>query len=277
MKIIENIKDLKALLNDLKAKNHNIGLIPTMGSIHKGHLSLVKKSLNYGLFSLVTIYVNPTQFNSKVDYINYPRNKLEDIKKLKRIKCDAVYFPKDKDIYPKGYKILKSVKQYRKILCDKFRPGHFDGVITVVRSLLSLTNPKIVFFGEKDFQQLKIIEILITNFSIPTKINKCKSIRYTNGMSISSRYKNFTKKDKIIFNNSAKEIKKTLNKYKKNFSEKEIKNLNVKLLKIGVKKIDYLEIRNENSLLKEKIINKPRLFLAIYIGQIRIIDNFILY
>ena len=248
-----------------------------MGSIHKGHISLVNKSKNKKFFSIVTIYVNPTQFNEKVDFENYPRNPKKDINLLKINKCDAVYFPTEKEMYPKGLKTKKIISKFRNILCDKFRPGHFDGVLTIVKSLFNVIKPDHAFFGEKDFQQLKLIEELVSKFNLPIKIHNCKSIRSTNGISHSSRFKILNNNDKKTLDAAAILFHEFIENYKKNTKMNNISKLKKKLLKINIKKIDYIEIRDEKNLKeKMKATKKSRLFVAFNINKVRIIDNFIL-
>ena len=277
MQILRSRKELNHLLNEIREKNLEIGLIPTMGSIHEGHLSLVRQSIQHKVFSLVTIYINPTQFNKKEDYQSYPREEKNDIEKLANINCDALYFPKQEEMYPNGLKSINTVKKFRNILCDNCRPGHFDGVTTVVESLLKVVNPNHVFFGEKDFQQLKIIQTLIEHLELNIRIHACPSIRLKNGMSLSSRYNNFSEIDKTIFNMCAYQIDQLIKNLKNNFNKVNLEDFKFTLSQNGVKKIDYLEIRNEENLLLSSTLNKSRLFIAIYIGQVRVVDNFILY
>ena len=132
MKIFNDKHRLDLYLAKIRVKKVQIALIPTMGGIHQGHLSLVKEAIQKNFFSLVTIYVNPTQFNNNNDYLNYPRDKSKDIAKLKLLKCNAVYLPRSDEIYPNGLESIKKIDKFRDILCDIFRPGHFDGVTTVV-------------------------------------------------------------------------------------------------------------------------------------------------
>ena len=158
MKILENKRELDELLAKIRTNGTKIGLIPTMGSIHDGHLSLVENAIKENFFSITSIFVNPTQFNDLKDFKKYPQNKKQEIEKLNTVKCDAVFIPQIEELYPEGIKRKKTISKYRDILCDKFRPGHFDGVTTVVKSLFDIVTPVIVFFVEKDFQQLKIIK-----------------------------------------------------------------------------------------------------------------------
>ena len=277
MKIIKNKQEFSEFILKIKDSGKKIGLIPTMGSIHKGHISLVKKSKKLNCFSIVTIFINPAQFNNKNDYFEYPRNYEQDINSLKKIDTDLVFLPTSKDIYPKGVKIKKTIFDYRNILCDKFRPGHFDGVTTVVKLLFDLVDPNYAFFGEKDYQQLKIIQKLIEDNNLRILIKPCASIRMLNGLSFSSRYNNFSSHQEIIFKNVAKQIMISVFNLRKKIDIKILKNLKIELKKLNIKKIDYLEIRDEKNLQPSLKNKKSRLFLAFYINEIRIIDNFILY
>ena len=277
MQILRNRKELELLLIQIREKNLQIGLIPTMGSIHEGHLSLVRKSNNHKLFSLVTIYINPTQFNDKDDYLNYPKQEKKDIEKLGTANCDALYFPTQEEMYPNGLESKKTVNKFRNILCDKFRPGHFDGVTTVVESLLRITHPDHVFLGEKDFQQLKIIQTLSQQLKLNIVIHPCPSVRLQNGMSLSSRFNNFSANDRKVFDICAYQINLLIKKLKNDFNKVNLEDFKYILQQNGVKKIDYVEIRYEENLSFSNTCNKSRLFIAIYVGDVRVIDNFILY
>ena len=180
-------------------------------------------------------------------------------------------------MYPHGIKSEKTIIEYRNILCDKFRPGHFDGVTTVVNSLLKLINPEHAFFGEKDFQQLKIIQKIIEHSNSQIIVHPCNSIRMSNGMSFSSRYDNFKLLQKIILDKSAIYIMKCINQLKENIDIKILENLEKNLKQINIKKIDYLEVRDELSLSLVVKNKKTRLFIAFYIDNIRIIDTYKLY
>jgi|TARA_B100000315_G_scaffold48398_1_gene43162 pantoate--beta-alanine ligase len=277
MQILRNRKELDQLLVLIRKKYLQIGLIPTMGSIHAGHLSLVKKSIQNKFFSLATIYINPTQFNDREDYLNYPKEEKKDIEKLSAVNCDALYFPTQEEMYPKGLKSRKTVNKFRNILCDKFRPGHFEGVTTAVESLLRITNPDHVFLGEKDFQQLKIIQTLSQQLKLNNVIHPCPSVCLQNGMSLSSRFDNFSEKDRNVFDKCANQIRLLITKLKNDINKVNLVDFKSILQQQGVKKIEYLEIRNEENLSFSKTCNKSRLFIAMYVGNVRVIDNFILY
>ena len=158
MKILLNNSDLNEALYDVS----NLGFVPTMGSLHKGHISLIKKSLKDCKKTIVSIFVNPTQFNNKSDFKNYPRNNKKDISILKRLNINFLYIPKVKDVYYLKRKPLIKLKKKDKILCAKFRKGHFEGVIDVMDRLTKIINPQKIYLGEKDFQQLYLVDKYIS-------------------------------------------------------------------------------------------------------------------
>ena len=277
MKILENKRELDQLLVKIRTNGTKIGLIPTMGSIHNGHLSLVENSIKENFFSITSIFVNPTQFNDLKDFKKYPQNKNQDIEKLNTVKCDAVFFPQIEELYPEGIKRKKTISKYRDILCDKFRPGHFDGVTTVVKSLFDIVTPDTVFFGEKDFQQLKIIKELIKKNNLPIQLIDCPSVRSKNGMSLSSRYNNFNTNQEILFNQISLKINDCVNLLKKQIDINNLKSLNQYLEEDKKIKVDYLEVRDDDELLLTQKNKNARLFISFYIEDIRIIDNFKLY
>ena len=173
-------------LNEALSGKSNIGFVPTMGSLHEGHLSLIKKSLKLSSKTVVSIFVNPRQFNNKKDYKKYPRNIKKDLKILKRLKVDFVYLPKIKDIYKSKNKIKIKLNKQDKILCAKYRKGHFEGVIDVMTRLTKIVNPSKIFMGEKDFQQLLLVKKYVEK-NFKSKIVFCKTIRDKNKLALSSR------------------------------------------------------------------------------------------
>ena len=269
MEIIKNIFDLNKAIKDFK----DCGFVPTMGGLHQGHISLIKNSQKMCKKTIVSIFVNPTQFNDKNDYKKYPRNLVKDIKILKKLKVDFLFTPKISEIYKKKTDKIKIYKKDR-ILCAKYRKGHFEGVLNVMSRLLSFIKVKNVFLGEKDFQQIFLInKYLSKKYNI--KIINCPIIRDKNKIALSTRnnlldnksYKKATFIIKNLFNFKKKVSFKTKNHYfllKKNIKLLE-KNYNIK--------IDYLELRNEINLSKYIIKKKMRLFIAYYLGNVRLIDN----
>ena len=277
MKIIRKTEELKNLLGPNNNSFGSIGLVLTMGNIHEGHLSLIKEAKKNNDFVITSIFVNPTQFNNDADYNSYPKTIDQDIAKLKSSDCNLLYLPSIDEVYPKGLVKVRSVLKYRNVLCDISRPGHFDGVTTVVNTFFNLIKPRNSYFGEKDYQQMKLIVELVRLKKLNINIVPCISIRDKNGMSLSSRNSNFTPDQFEIFQNFAKKI----NLFVKNFKEKNLKlnfiEFKNELSKIKIHKIDYLEIRDENNLKITNNYNHARLFVAVFIDNIRIIDNFKLY
>ncbi len=270
MKIITSIFELNKEIKDYK----NIGFVPTMGGIHQGHASLIKASQKKKNKTIVSIYVNPTQFNKANDFKRYPRNIRKDIISLKKLNVDYLFVPKTKDIYK--FKAKKFVlKKEDKILCAKFRKGHFEGVLNVMNRLMTIVKSKDLFMGEKDYQQLYLIrKFLSKKFNV--RINSCPTIRSKNKIALSTRNnllnKKAIKKASLIAKllNSAK-LRSKLGLSKFNLDLHDFKQ---KLEKKFDIKIDYLEFRDEKSLKLSKLKNKFRLFIAYNINNVRLIDNF---
>ena len=270
MKILRTKNDLKEATNKIK----NLGFIPTMGSFHNGHISLIKKSKLICNKTLVSIYVNPKQFNSKKDFSKYPKNITGDLNILKKLKINFVFTPSTKEIF-KEKRIKKIIlPNNQKILCAKFRKGHFEGVLDIMDRLIKLINPRYTFMGEKDFQQLFLVNKFIGK-KYKNKIYSCKTVRDKNFLALSSRNSLLSKNE---FNKAgliAKYLSKLKSSLKKN--NEDHNDILIKKKELQKKfniKIDYLEIRNEKnltSLIKNK---KIRLFVAYYINKVRLIDNF---
>jgi len=277
MQIVKKTSGIIEILSDLEIKKSKINLIPTMGNIHDGHLSLLSEANNFEGTNVASIFINPTQFNDIKDFENYPNTFDHDVNLLSKNNCEIIFAPDIREIYPNGLETKKTIFKYREILCDTFRPGHFDGVTTVVKILLDITKPSNVFFGEKDFQQLKIIEQLIIQNKLKTNLVKCPSIRGANGMSLSSRYTKFSLSDKNQFEQCTKIVNKNLLDLIRSFDSKILDNIKSELQSIGISKIDYCEVRKEDNLDISTTNKDSRLFIAFCVNQIRIIDNFVLY
>lgn len=277
MKIIKNISEITQIVSDLHKNKKQINLIPTMGNIHAGHLSLLTEAKKFDGTNIVSIFVNPAQFNEENDFTNYPKTFDTDVDLLAKAHCEIIFAPSIKEIYPRGANSKKTVFKYRDILCDISRSGHFDGVTTIVKILFDLIKPFRVFFGEKDFQQLKIIEQLIIQNNLKINLIKCPSIRDLNGMSYSSRYSTFSQNQRLQFDECAKIINSKLINLKKNLNQEILQSIEDELKSTGISNIDYCEVRSEENLNISKLNEKSRLFIAFYLSKIRVIDNFILY
>ncbi len=270
---------MKTLLNNIDLNealfgNSNIGFVPTMGSLHDGHISLIKKSQKLSNKTIVSIFINPKQFNNKEDYKKYPRNIKKDLKILKKLKVDFVYLPKIKDIYKTKNNIKIKLNKRDKILCAKYRKGHFEGVIDVMTRLTKIVNPSKIFMGKKDFQQLFLVKRYVEK-NFKSKIISCKTIRDKNKLALSSR-NTLLKKDDLI---KAGKITMSLISFKKKLlDKKKLNNLifmkkNELKKKYGIK-IDYLELRNTKNLRLTNKIKDTKIFIAYYINNVRLVDNF---
>ncbi len=259
-------------------KNDKIGFVPTMGALHKGHISLVMKALSENDVVVVSIFVNPTQFNNSADLQTYPRTPEDDIFLLKNLKGEViVYLPEVSDLYEDTV----SAKTYNfggleNEMEGKHRKGHFDGVGTIVSKLLKIVKPHTAYFGEKDFQQLQIVKKLVSIENLPVKILGCPILRETNGLAMSSRNKRLSTK-KI---EEATIIYKTLKEVQEKFSSTPIADLNAlvaeRFLQNPHLKLEYFEIANEKTLKTAKLKNKGskyRAFIAAFSGEVRLIDN----
>ena len=268
MKIISNKTKLIKFTHNVK----NLGFVPTMGAIHLGHISLIKKSISQCNKTVVSIFINRPQFNQRKDFKKYPRVLKSDISKIKKLKVDFLYLPSFKQIYPYGPNKKIKINSFGKKLCGKFRPGHFEAVVDVVDKFIKIIKPKKIYFGEKDMQQLKIIENYIKKNHLKTKIIGCKTIRESNGIAFSSRNFLLTTNEK----KKASKIYKLLVNKKQQLIKKKIPLYKIKktIFKFGANKIDYIELLDINKIIKPyKKIKKYKIFIAYYLRSVRLIDN----
>jgi len=264
----------KHILQKEILKTKGISFVPTMGGLHKGHISLIKQSKKSKFKTLVSIFVNPKQFNKKSDYRSYPRSTKKDLKKLKNLKVDYLYIPTFKDIY--GFKPKEKVflDKSSKKLCGRFRKGHFEGVLNVVNRFLEIIKPRYIFLGKKDYQQLYLIKKHIKKRKIKSKIIECKTIRENNGVALSTRNSNLNNNQMKIASNIYHYLYNLKKKIKKNYDLFNLKKISKDLKDLGVSKIDYLENYNIKNFKKIKKQNKKfNIFIAYYIKNIRLIDN----
>ena len=268
MKIFLNKNNLIKFIKNEK----NLGFVPTMGSIHLGHISLFKRSISQCNRTIVSIFINKPQFNRKIDYQKYPRTLKKDISILKRLKVDYLYIPTNDQIYPTGSNKKIKISSFGKKLCGKFRPGHFEAVVDVIDRFIKIINPKRIYLGEKDMQQLKIIEHFIKKNYNKIKVIGCKTIREKNGIAYSSRNFLLSVAEKKI----ASKIYNFLDNKKNHLIDKKISFNDVKnkIFKLGAGKIDYIDLLDVNKLIRPYRKNiKYRIFIAYYLRTTRLIDN----
>ncbi len=244
MQLIQQFRDYR------KTINTSVGLIPTMGALHAGHLSLIKQSLAENDKTIVSIFVNPTQFDNKNDLNHYPNLIERDLQQLQSIGVDCVLLPEFEQMYPDNYSYKVSENVLSHQFCGAHRDGHFDGVLTVVMKLFNIVQPNKAYFGEKDFQQLTLIKQMVQAFFMPIEVVAGATVREQDGLAMSSRNLNLTAVERKI----APKLYQTIS------SGESLKQMNTELEAYGFK-IDYLEILDN------------RLLVAAFLGQVRLIDN----
>lgn len=280
MEVIKDNHTLRNYIERSREMGKSIGFAPTMGALHEGHLSLYKEARKKNDLVIASIYVNPTQFNNSDDLKNYPRTPEADIKLLESSGyVDAVYLPKTEDIYPLGAKSQPyDFDGLENEMEGKFRPGHFDGVGTVVEELLSQVQPHHAYFGEKDFQQLAIIKKLVDKKNIATKIHGVPILREKNGLAMSSRNKRLS----TAHRDKASIIYHTLKQVKEEWfgilSISEIQNRVEEIFKKeNDLKLEYFTIADEATLQETNFFYKDkkyRAFIAVFVDEVRLIDNY---
>ena len=271
-------KTSKEILDFLNKTNKSIGLVPTMGALHAGHESLIKKALIENEIVIVSIFVNPTQFDNKDDLINYPRNLESDVKKIKKLDSKIIiYSPLIKDLYVDNI----SVKDFNfgfigNELEGHFRKNHFNSVATIVEKLFNLFKPNRAYFGEKDYQQILIIKTLILKSNLNVELTSCPTVRDHDGLALSSRNDLLSEKERKIAPIIYKTLLNVKNKIKNEQIESVIFKIENEFESTPSLKLEYLEIREALSLKPVKKINKEkkyRAFISARIGKIRLIDN----
>ena len=270
LKVFNKIFDIRNFVNDNKKLNKTIAFVPTMGSLHEGHVALIENAKKYADIVIVNIFVNKAQFNDLKDYELYPQNLENDLKILNNTSTDAVFAPSNLEIYDENFSFKVVPTTMVDCLCAHDRVGHFDGVALIIAKLFNIINPDYAFFGEKDFQQLAIIKKLVKDLNFNLEILSVETVREPSGLALSSRNQRLSADNKI----KASMIYKVLNEIKIN--PKIIEEKKRELLENGFEKIDYLEIRNEDNLkLNMDLISpkKRRIFIAVYLEGVRLIDN----
>ena len=275
--VVSTIDEMRKVSESLQGQT--IGLVPTMGCLHEGHLRLVKQSLEKCHHTVVSIFVNPMQFGPKEDLDIYPKDLASDIKKLEPLSVDVVFNPKQQAIYPEGFKTHVRVNEITKHLCGKSRPQFFKGVATVVLKLFNIVHPQHAFFGEKDWQQLAVIETMVRDLNMDVKIHRVPIMREPDGIAMSSRNNNLSSRERKQALSLSRSLKDSKEKVKQGItSSKELRQniRNIISAEPGVQ-IDYISICDPISLEEKEIVKSRTLIaLAVKIGLTRLIDNCII-
>jgi len=277
MQLISKPQEINLKLKRLRFKGYSIGFVPTMGALHQGHMSLIRKSRKENRITVVSIFVNPIQFGPKEDLRRYPRTLNNDLKMCRKEGVDFVFYPSSKDIYPKGYCTYVNVGSLSERLCGKSRPGHFKGVATIVVKLLNIIQPDILYLGQKDAQQAVIINKLVRDLNISVKVKVMPIVREKCGLALSSRnvYLSETDRKEALILYQALKLARLLIKN----GARDVKRIKSRLMGLINKRsarvnMDYVEIVDALSLQPlNRIEGNYLIALAAKVGNVRLIDN----
>ncbi|AZO32290.1 pantoate--beta-alanine ligase [Mesorhizobium sp. M1B.F.Ca.ET.045.04.1.1] len=273
--IVRIVSELRSIVAAWRREGLRIAVVPTMGALHEGHLSLVRSALAKADRVIVTLFINPMQFNNAADLAAYPRTEHDDAAKLATVGAHILYAPNAADMYPPGFATSVSVSGVSDGLCGTFRPGHFDGVATVVTKLLLQTGADLAFFGEKDFQQLHVVRQLVRDLDIPIEIIAGPTVREADGLAMSSRNARLS----LAERNKAPRLAEILVQTARQLSSREsvVRALTVAreaILAAGFSRVEYLELRADSNLAPMLTLDRPaRLLVAAWLGETRLIDN----
>ena len=278
MKIILNIKQVQDYAKRVRAKGKTIGFVPTMGYLHKGHLSLIRQAHKDCDIVIISIYVNPTQFGPKEDLKKYPRDLKRDKKLARSAGVDVIFLPTNKIMYPDGFLTYVDIGKITEVLCGASRPGHFRGVATIVSKLCNIIQPDIAYFGQKDAQQARVIQKMVHDLNFSIKIKVMPIIREHDGIAMSSRNKYLSTKERknaVVLYQSLKLAKKLIKQGQKNTKIIKSRMKSLILAKQSAK-IDYVSIVDSENLTPIKRVKKGSLIaVAVKIGKTRLVDNIV--
>lgn len=273
--IVRTVAELRRTVGLWRVEGCRVAVVPTMGALHDGHLSLVHAALERADRVIVTLFVNPKQFNSAADLAAYPRTEKEDAAKLAPLGAHLLYCPDGEQMYPADFATTVSVSGVSEGLCGDFRPGHFDGVATVVAKLLLQAGANSAFFGEKDFQQLQVVRRLTADLDIPTMIIGCPTVREQDGLALSSRNVHLSQRERTIAPVLAQELFQAADRIVAGDPiAPSLERARSRILRAGFRAVEYLELRAEDDLKPLVDLSRPaRLLVAAWLGETRLIDN----
>ena len=279
LQVASSISEMKDVAKSFRKKNLNVGFVPTMGCLHEGHLNLIKKSLKNCDRTVVSIFVNPTQFSPYEDLDTYPSQLQSDIEKLDAIGVDFLFQPTNEEMYPTGYKTSLQVLDITERLCGKSRPDLFKGVGTVVLKLFNIVQPHKAYFGEKDWQQLAVIEALVEDLNLDVVIIRVPIVREADGLAMSSRNRYLSIQERITALSLSRSLQQARDNIQRGTTSTKIISDLIRqcLLEKGGVEIDYISICDpKNFKEKEQVCDRTLIALAVKIGKSRLIDNCII-
>jgi pantoate--beta-alanine ligase len=280
METFEHIARLQNRIRDFRNQGLAVGLVPTMGALHAGHISLVRCSKKHNDITVVSIFINPTQFNDKDDYRHYPKSPENDLKLLHAVKCDVVFMPEEKEMYPEPDNRIFDFEGLDTVMEGKFRPGHFNGVAQIVTRLLDIVKPDSAYFGQKDFQQLVIIRHLANMLKIPVNIIACPIIREKDGLAMSSRNVRLGGADRKVASEISQvlfDVRDHISRFSSVGSVREYVLSHLSLF--PQMQVEYFEIVDEKTLRPvDSLLSSAGVVccVAVWVGKVRLIDNVIL-
>ncbi len=278
MKVLETAADMQGIADKLRCKRKKIGFVPTMGFLHEGHLSLIRRAKKECNIVVVSIFVNPAQFGENEDLKSYPRDFKRDRELCKKEGVDFIFYPDEKEMYPKIQLAWIDVEKIADVLCGKSRPSHFRGVSTIVAKLFNIVKPDAAYFGQKDYQQSLVVRKMVLDLNFNLEVVVCPTVREKDGLALSSRNRYLTRPQR----EEAVMIYKSLERAKWIVARGErrsaaVKHEMKKMLDRTSGKIDYIEIRNANNLDQADVLRgKVVIAVAVYFGKARLIDNIII-
>ncbi|MDY6038752.1 MAG: pantoate--beta-alanine ligase [Eubacterium sp.] len=277
MKVVKTVEDVRNFVNEQKKQGKSIGLVPTMGFLHKGHRSLIERARKENDAVIVSIFVNPTQFGPNEDYDNYPKDLESDMKMCEKCGVDLIFNPNPENIYEMHHKTYINVEDISGQLCGLSRPTHFRGVCTIVAKLFNISKADRAYFGQKDAQQLAILKKMVKDLNFDIELIACPIVREKDGLAMSSRNKYLTeleREDATVLYRSIQAAKAIIKKGVK--AQDVVKVMSEVIAEVSYAKIDYIQVVDAEFLQPVDVIDEDVLVaLAVYIGKARLIDNFV--
>lgn len=275
MKIARAVADLRRIVADWRKAGESVAVVPTMGALHEGHLSLVAAAQAACDRVIVTIFVNPRQFDRTEDLVDYPRAEERDRLALERRGVDLLFAPGVEDVYPDGFATTISVAGLSRGMCGDFRPGHFDGVATIVAKLFLMTGADQAFFGEKDWQQLQIVRRLAADLDIPVLVVGCPTVREADGLAMSSRNERLSPRDRAVAPALHRALAAAAEALRGGAAvSAALEEARARIVAAGYDRVEYLDLRRSDSLAPlDRVEDRSRLLAAAWLGAVRLIDN----
>lgn len=279
MQIFREIQPLRAFLHEKRHSGYSIGFVPTMGALHAGHLELIRASKNENDLTICSIFVNPTQFNNPADLKHYPRTFEKDSEMLKKAGCDVIFFPEVSEIYPSSTDTALKFDfgDLERVMEGKFRPGHFSGVALVVSKLFHIVEPKIAYFGQKDWQQFAIISKLVHDLNFNLSLQSVTTVRESDGLAMSSRNLRLTPEQRlkatVIYRALNQAVADLRNGKDIDSVKKSVQTLIEQDAEIRLEYVEVADSANLSAIYNVSESEKPIICIAAFVGEIRLIDN----